>query len=83
MSPVSVLRLLQWNAGGLSQAKRMELLQTLHERDIDVFTIMEANLTADSRKYYPFQGYSLFVLTKFRQIASGILVGVKRNLTAD
>ncbi|GIY78088.1 hypothetical protein CEXT_566181 [Caerostris extrusa] len=77
------LRVLQWNAGGLSQSKRAELLLTLCEKDIDVFTIMEANLTTEKLKYYSFKGYSLYVLEKSRQAASGILIGVKRELTTD
>ncbi|KAG8174101.1 hypothetical protein JTE90_010330 [Oedothorax gibbosus] len=82
-SQFDTLRVLQWNAGGLSQSKRMEILQTLGERDVDVFAIMEANLTDKNLKYYSFRGFSLYVLKKFRQVASGILIGVKRELTAD
>ncbi|XP_035229941.1 uncharacterized protein LOC118201889 [Stegodyphus dumicola] len=44
---------------------------------------MEANLTIKNLKYYPFKGYSLHVLTKFRKVASGILIGIKKDLTAD
>ncbi|GFY71750.1 hypothetical protein TNIN_265911 [Trichonephila inaurata madagascariensis] len=44
---------------------------------------MEANLSTENLKYYPFKGFSLCVLTKSRQVASGILIGVKRELTAE
>ncbi|GFU44250.1 hypothetical protein NPIL_259421 [Nephila pilipes] len=44
---------------------------------------MEANLTSENLKYYPFKGYSLYVLPKFRQVAGGILIGVIKELTAD
>ncbi|GFY77866.1 hypothetical protein TNIN_73271 [Trichonephila inaurata madagascariensis] len=63
------LCILQWNAGGLSQSKRAELVQSLNTHDMDAFTIIE--------------GYSLYILHQSRQVASGMLVGVKTGLTAD
>ncbi|GFW76376.1 hypothetical protein TNCV_1581551 [Trichonephila clavipes] len=39
---VSSVRVFQWNAGGLSQAKKHELAKNLATYDIDVFTVMEA-----------------------------------------
>jgi Endonuclease/Exonuclease/phosphatase family. len=39
------LNILQWNAGGLTAAKRTELEQIVKTNDIDIFCIMEANLT--------------------------------------
>ena len=44
---------------------------------------MEANLTNDNLKYYSFKGYSLFMLSKSHQVASGILAGIKSMLTVD
>ncbi|GIY49276.1 hypothetical protein CEXT_324861 [Caerostris extrusa] len=44
---------------------------------------MEANLTLDTVKFYPFPGYKLYLLPKYRKVASGILVGIKDTLTAD
>ncbi|GIY20397.1 hypothetical protein CEXT_572251 [Caerostris extrusa] len=44
---------------------------------------MEANLTLDTVKFYPFPGYNLYLLPKYRKVASGILVGIKDTLTAD
>ncbi|GIX84731.1 hypothetical protein CEXT_84121 [Caerostris extrusa] len=44
---------------------------------------MEANLTLDIVKFYPFPGYNLYLLPKYRKVASGILVGIKDTLTAD
>ncbi|GFS98400.1 hypothetical protein NPIL_383231, partial [Nephila pilipes] len=61
---VNSFQVLQWNAGGLSQSKRTELLMTLREKEIDVFSIMGANLTCENPKYYSFKGYSLYVLPK-------------------
>ncbi|GFU92489.1 hypothetical protein TNCV_4794181 [Trichonephila clavipes] len=55
-SQTDTLRVLQWNAGELSQSKRKELLQTLSEKHIDVFTVLEANL-----KYYHFIKDFLFM----------------------
>ncbi|GFT30262.1 hypothetical protein TNCV_3467121 [Trichonephila clavipes] len=79
---VGSLRVLQWNDGGLSQSKRKELLQTLSQKYFDVFTIMEANLTTENLKYYPFKGF-LFMCLQNLDVASGIVIGVKREVTAD
>ncbi|GFS33876.1 hypothetical protein TNIN_28841 [Trichonephila inaurata madagascariensis] len=49
----------------------------LCEKDIDVFTIMEANLTTENLKYHPFKGFFLYMLAKSRQVARGILISVK------
>ncbi|GIY15925.1 hypothetical protein CDAR_510591 [Caerostris darwini] len=43
---------------------------------------MEANLTENIR-FHSFPGYSLYLLPKARQVASGILTGVKKHLTSD
>ena len=75
------LKILQWNAGALSQTKKVELARTLNKQKIDVFTIMEANLSNEDVKYYHFNGYTLHILQKYRQIASGILVGVRNDIT--
>ena len=61
----------------------MEILETLNTYDIEAFTIMEANLTNDSLKYYSFKDYSLFILFRSGQVASGILVGIKSRVTVD
>ncbi|GIY15568.1 hypothetical protein CDAR_618821 [Caerostris darwini] len=44
---------------------------------------MEANLTLDTVKHYPFKGYNVYLLPKYRKVASGILMGIKDTLTAD
>ena len=41
------IKILQWNTGGLSQAKKTELNKILSDHLIDVFTIQEANLTQE------------------------------------
>ncbi|GFV10913.1 hypothetical protein TNCV_4706781 [Trichonephila clavipes] len=75
------LRILQWNAGGLSQLKREELVQSLKTHDIDAFTIMEANLTNDKQKYFSFKGYFLYILPKSRRVASWLELNL--GSTAD
>lgn len=77
------LCILQWNAGGLTQAKRLELLKILNDKKVDIFTIMEANRLEKDLERFSFPGYNIFLLEKGRQIASGILVGVKNNLTSS
>ena len=78
-----LLRTLQWNAGGMSQDKKTQLQKIMAQYDVDVFTIMEANLTDDMLMNYRFKGYTLYLLPKYRQIASGILTGVRETLTAS
>ncbi len=77
------LRILQWNAGGLSHEKRTQLLTTLTSYDVDVFIFVEANLSHDSFKFHSFGPYYTRILPKSRRIASGILVGVKKDWTSD
>jgi len=77
------LKILQWNAGGLSQSKKTELHINLIKHDVDIFAIMEANSTAEKLIYYQLNGYTLHSLPKYRQIASGILIGVSNSLCAE
>ena len=76
------LRLLQWNAGGLSQHKKTELQRILIKHNVEIFAIMEANKTLNDLSRYQFSGYTIYVLEKNRQVASGILIGVKNTLTS-
>ncbi|GFX13559.1 hypothetical protein TNCV_3136321 [Trichonephila clavipes] len=55
----SVLRVLQWNAGRLSNSKKTELCKTPISHDINVFSIVEANLTQDNIRFPSLAGYSL------------------------
>ena len=73
-------KVLQWNAGGMSPAKKTELTNILYNKAIDLFIIAEANVTAESLKFYNFQDFQMHLLPKSRQIASGILVGVRAKL---
>ncbi|GFT90936.1 hypothetical protein TNCV_4995161 [Trichonephila clavipes] len=77
------LRILQWNAGGFSREKRTQLMSILISQDIDVFIIVEANLSHDSLKLHTFGPYCTKILPKSRRIASGILVGVRKGLISD
>ena len=77
------LSVLQWNAGGFFQFKKIHIQRSLQKYNIDLFAIMEANLTEDSLKFHPFPGYILYLLPKYRQVASGILIGAKKDLVTD
>jgi len=44
---------------------------------------METNLTAEKLIYYQLNGYTLYSLPKYRQIASRILIGVSNSLCAE
>ncbi|VDO03383.1 unnamed protein product [Rodentolepis nana] len=76
------LQILQWNAGGLSQDKKIQVQKILQTYDVDIFTIMGAKISDDKLKYYQFPGYTVYLLPKSRQVASGILTGVKEGLTS-
>ena len=44
---------------------------------------MKAKLTAEKLIYYQLNGYTFYSLPKYRQIASGILIGVRNSLCAE
>jgi hypothetical protein len=58
------LKILQWNAGGLNQAKKTELHRTLEDKEIDIFCIFEANVMEETIKYFHFKNYHLNFLPK-------------------
>ncbi|VDO04817.1 unnamed protein product [Rodentolepis nana] len=54
------LQILQWNVGGMSQDKKIQVQKILQTYDVDIFTIMEANLSDVKLNYYQFPGYTLW-----------------------
>ena len=58
------LKILQWYAERLSQNKKTELYLNLVKHEVDIFAIMEANLTAEKLIYYQLKGYTLYGLPK-------------------
>ena len=72
-----------WNAGGLTQDKRVELLKILHHYYVDVFTIEEANKSKVDIDKFKFPGFTVHILEKQRKVAGGILVGIKSSLTGQ
>jgi len=81
--PTTKLKILQWNAGGLSPAKMTELKQLTTQTDADILIINEANTTADNTQYYNIKDFTTYTLHKARQIASGMLVTVRNNLKSQ
>ena len=77
------LKILQWNSGGLSQNKKTELHLNLVKYDVDSFAIMEANIKSEKLICYQLNGYTLYNLPKYRQIFSGILIGVSNSPCKD
>nr|CDS32053.1 hypothetical protein HmN_000402600 [Hymenolepis microstoma] len=63
-----LLQILQWNAGGMSQEKKIQIQKILDAYNVDIFTIMESNLTDDKLTYYQFTGYTLHLQPKYRQV---------------
>ena len=51
------MKVLQWNCRGFSHDKKTELRRLLHKEDIDVFGIMETNISEDQTTYYNMKGY--------------------------
>jgi hypothetical protein len=49
--PTTKLKILQWNAGGLSSAKMTELKQIITQNDADLLIINEANTTVENVQY--------------------------------
>ena len=50
---------------------------------MDVFVVIEANLTTEKLNYYQLNSYTLYNLLKYRQTARGILIGVSNSLCTD
>ena len=71
-----------WNAGGLSTDKFTELKVILDKHDTDMFAIVEAGAATEAINTYKYRKYNLYVLPRGRQVASGIIVGVKKDITA-
>lgn len=80
---MKLFKTLHWNAGGLLKSKKAAVEKFLMNNDVDVFSVVEANITEETHKYYKFAGYKTYILPKHWQIASGILIGAKSRLTAD
>ena len=76
----SQLKILHWNAGGLSQAKMTEIKDIVNKNEIDVILINEANINAENVQYYNINKFNIYTLNKKRQVASGILVATKDTL---
>jgi len=55
----------------------------LVKHEVGIFAIVEANLTAEKLISYQLNGYTLYSLPRYRQIASGILIGVSNSLCAE
>ena len=81
--PTTKLKILQWNAGGLSSAKMTELKQTTARNDTDLLIINEASTTAENIQYYNIKGFTTYTLPKARQIESGILAIVRKDLKTE
>ena len=77
------LKILQWNTGGLSSVKMIELKQITSQNDADLLIINKANTTEENTQYYNMKGFTTHALYKARQIASGILVIVKNTIKSE
>lgn len=75
------LRVISWNAGGLTRPKFLEFRHMVMHNDSDVFFIFESGLATELEDDYQFNGYNMFILKRGRQIASGIIVGCKNSVT--
>lgn len=80
---VTTITALFWNAGGLSSDKFSELKTILTRENGDVFAIVEAGASTDALEYYRHRNFVLYALPRSRQIASGIIVGVRNSITGN
>jgi ribonuclease HI len=73
-----------WNAGGLTEAKYIELKTIIRNNNIDAFAIVEAGSISDTNNLdkAEFEGYKIYNLPRSRQISTGMIIGVKVELTA-
>ena len=53
--------------------------EMIRKHDIDVFSILEANCN----QYCKFPNYHLYHLNKHRQVASGLIIGVKSEVSSN
>ncbi|XP_050507930.1 uncharacterized protein LOC126885406 [Diabrotica virgifera virgifera] len=74
------LKVIFWNAGGLSNSKFLELKRSVLENNVDIYVIVEAGAATDTPHLYSTVGYSTHVLKRSRQVASGIIIGIKTPL---
>ncbi|XP_050503507.1 uncharacterized protein LOC126882577 [Diabrotica virgifera virgifera] len=74
------LKVMFWNAGGLSNSKFLELKRSVLEKNVDIYVIVEAGTATDTPHLYSIVGYSTHVLKRSRQVASGIIIGIKTPL---
>jgi len=58
------LKILQWNAAGLSSAEMAELKQITTQNDTDLLIINEANSTEENTQYYNVKGFTTHALYK-------------------
>ena len=77
------LKILQWNAGGLSTSKMVELKKVMEEERVDILIVNEANVTEENIKRYQMKGYNVQALYKNRQVASGIYCAVRNQLLTE
>ena len=74
------LSILYWNAGGLSNDKFLQFKRSICQIDVDLYVIVEAGAATEFSEFYQTTGYCSHILPRSRQVASGIIVGIKNNL---
>ncbi|GFS39047.1 uncharacterized protein TNIN_68041 [Trichonephila inaurata madagascariensis] len=77
------LKVLFWNAGGLTLNKFIELKTVISKESPDAIGIAESGSSADNLRFFPLKGYKSYSLGRSRQIVSGIVIFVKNDLTAE
>ena len=63
-TPNLTIKIMHWNAGGLSQDRKVEMHKTITQQ-VDSFIVTEANII---EKYYSTKGYNTKFLYKSRQV---------------
>jgi hypothetical protein len=66
----------------MTASKKTEIHKTVTDHNIDCFIITESNISKGNEIFYNMNNYNINHLYKNRQIASGIMVGTRDNITA-
>ncbi|KAK7091308.1 hypothetical protein V1264_009008 [Littorina saxatilis] len=73
------LRVLQWNAEGISK-KKLPFAERLHKEDIDIACIQETHLTENLR--FTIRGYQTYRADREKRHKGGVLILIKNHLPA-
>lgn len=74
-----------WNAGGLNDCKLIEFENLVTENNPDLFVIIDAGSFSDNEEKINnhFKNYQIKLKKRDRKISSGMIIGIKSELTCS